>query len=400
MSQRSASYRLSGVKLDRTKEDDWIVRPATPAWFIPVVGGGVLTVIGIGLLSIGSNGLLLSVFLFSSALYFLITYPLAAEARFDFSARELKFTAAYLLRFSRRIDWSVPFTQIASLGLRPQPFGKSHIAQLRLQDGAELVMDFGQRVAEAEQFVQRFSSTAAPTLPVVSGAVSIAPQGDAVMADERLQRTIRSWGTWLIVMGVIEMLTVRGVSPWGVVLIIVGAVSFYFREAPMLIVYAVTISWAGLNNLLLTTSVFWKGFAILQALIIYLLFRQFWQFRQAEKRAAEAAPALPTETLPASAPTRTERWFPWFTLLLGGVAVLLFIAALVGAFILRNRDLFSVINLLETLAVNMAVLGLATGLASWLSIASNKWVAIVGCVASGLTLAVELALPILLKTLS
>ncbi len=104
--------------------------------------------------------------------------------------------------------------------------------------------------------------------------------------------------------------------------------------------------------------------------------------------------------MPTSSLTRTERYFPWFTLLLGGVAILLFIAALVGAFILGNRDLLPVISLLETLAVNMAVLGLATGLASWLSIASNKWGSMVGCAAGGLTLATELALPVLLKAFS
>ncbi len=395
----SSHYQISGVKLVRPSDDLWIVQPASAGWFLPVLGGGVFIFLGIVLLSGGGGLLLVGVFLFATAGYFMITYPLSAQARFDFSARELIFTASYLLRRSRHVEWNVPFGQITSLSLRPRPFGKSHIAQLQLQDGAELVMDFGWRVAEAEQFVQRFASTTATTRPVVSGLAPVAPHVDAAMAQARVQRVTRSWGTWLIIMGVVQMLTARGLSPWGIVLIIVGAASFYFREAPMLIVYAVTVGWAGLTNLLFTTTIFWKGFAVLQAWIVYLLFRQFWQFRRAEKLAAGAASTLPVETPAAPAPSRTARWFPFIALLLGGGAPLLFIAALGGAFILHNRALLPLISLLETLAVNMAVLGLAAGLAGWLSVASDKWVSIVGCLAGGLTLAAELAISVLLNAL-
>jgi hypothetical protein len=400
MPQRSASYRISGVKLDRTDDDVWIVKPATPAWFLSMVGASVLVLIGVALLSAGSSGLLLSLLLFVSALAFLITYPLAAKVRLDFAARELNFTATYLLRLSRRTDWSVPFGQIARLDLLPRPFGKSHVVRLQLQDGAELVMDFGRRVAEAEQFVQRLASATGSAGPSAGSHIPTPSQGEATLIQARLQREIRSWASWLIVMGLLQMAAARGLSPWGIVLLIVGAASFYFREAPMFVVYAVTVGWAGMSNLLSDTTVLWKGFAIFQAVMVYSLFRQYRYFRRAEKIAASTAPVPLLDTAAAPAPTRTERWFPWFTLLLGGVALLLFIAALACAFILRNRDLIPLINLLETLAVNMAVLGLATGLASLLSITSNKWVSIVGCLASGLTLLAELAIPVLLRALA
>ncbi len=168
----------------------------------------------------------------------------------------------------------------------------------------------------------------------------------------------------------------------------------------MLVIYAVTVGWAGVQNLLFGSTIFWKGFAILQAWIVLLLLRQFWQFRRAEKLATEAASALPIENVPASALPRTERWFPLVALLLGGIAALLFIVVLGGLFVLRNRALLPLLSLLETLAVNMAVLGVATGLAGWLSIASNKWVSIVGCLAGGLTLVAELALLLIVNALS
>jgi hypothetical protein len=168
----------------------------------------------------------------------------------------------------------------------------------------------------------------------------------------------------------------------------------------MLIVYAVTVGWAGLNNLFFTTTTYWKIFAIFQAWIVYTLVRQFWQFRRAQKYAAKTTTILPGENPTASTPSRTERWFPWFTLLLGGVALLIFIAVLASAFVLRSRSLLPLLNVLEPLAINMAVLGLATGLASGLTITSNKWVSIVGSVASGLTLLVELAIPVLMQALT
>ncbi|CAG0928934.1 hypothetical protein TFLX_01167 [Thermoflexales bacterium] len=393
----SSSYQLSGVKLVQPRDDLWTVQPATPGWFLPVLGGGVFIFLGIVFLSGGGGMLLVSLFFFVTAAYFLATYPLSVQVRFDFSTCELTFTASYLLRRSRHVEWSVPFREIASLGLRPRPFGKSHTAQIQLHDGAEVVMDFGRRVDEAERFVQRFAPTSSttPSSFLTSNPLLAVPFTDATTAQAHVQRETQSWGTWLLIMGVVQMLTAQGLSPWGIVLIVVGAASFYFREAPMLIVYAVTVGWAGLGNLLYGTTTFWKGFALLQAWIVFRLFWQFRQFRRVEK---EKTDSIPTSILPTT-PTRTERWFPLITLLLGGVALLLFIAAIGGVFILRNHDLLPILGVFETLAVNLAVLGVATGLAGWLAIPTNKWVSIVGCLAGGLTLLAELALPVVLDAL-
>ena len=392
----SSSYQLSGVKLTQSSDEVWIVQPATSGWFLPVVGGGVLAFLGLVFLSGGGSFLLISILLFAAAGYFVITYPLSAQVRFDFSAQELLFTARYLLRRTRHIEWSVPFRQFASLSLRPQPLSKRHIAQLRLQDGAEVVMDFGRRTAEAERLIQRFAATTATDQPIASGpGITMPSVADAVMTHERMERQIRSWGIWLIITGVVQMIGARGLSPWGVVLLLVGAASFYFQESAMYIIYAVTIGWAGVLNLLNSTTALWRGFAIIQFVIMVTLFWQFRQYRRAEKLAAGAT----ADATSIAAPTRTQRWFPLGALVLGGVALLLFIAAIGIAFVLHNRALLPLINVLETLAVNMAVLGVATGLAGWLTIPFNKWVSITGCLAGGLTLAAELLIPAILNAL-
>ncbi len=124
----------------------------------------------------------------------------------------------------------------------------------------------------------------------------------------------------------------------------------------------------------------------------------FWQFRQ-YRRAEQLVARTAAESDPSAKPTRTQRWFPLLALVLGGVALLLFIAAIGSAFILHNRALLPLINVLEILAVNMAVLGVATGLAGWLTIHFNKWVSIAGCLTGGLTLAAELLIPVILNAL-
>ncbi len=250
----SSNYQLSG-KLIQSSNDEWIVQPTNSGWFVPVVGGILLTAIGLLFLFVVKNAWFVSIIFFVAAAYYATSYPLAAEARFDFTARKLIFTANYLLRRSRHVEWNVPFHEFASLTLRPQPLGKRHTAQLRPQDGAELTMDFGRRTAEAEQLIQRFAPTTATALSSPSGAgVTTLSVADATLAQERLERQIRSWGVWLIIMGVLQMLSARGLSPWGVVLLVIGVASFYFQEAAMYIIYAVTIGWAGVLNLLNSTT--------------------------------------------------------------------------------------------------------------------------------------------------
>ncbi len=384
----SSNYQLASVQLVQSSDDVWIVEPTSSGWFVPVVGGILMTAIGLFFLLAVTSAWFLSVFFFIGAAYYATTYPLAAEVRFDFPARELIFKASYLLRRSRHVEWNVPFQQLSSLRLRPQPLGKRHVAQLRLLDGAELVMDFGRRTSEAEQLAQRFAPGN------VNGPEVMHALAEATVIKERLERQTRSWGTWLILMGILQMVNARGLSPWGVVLLLIGAASFYFHEAAMYVIYAVTIGWAGVMNLLNNTAMVWRGYAIFQLILMIIIFQQFRQYRRAEQLAASATPDASLQ-----APTRTQRWFPLIALLLGGAALLLFIAAIGMAFVLHNRDLMPLISLFETLAVNMAVLGVATGLAGWLSIPFNQWVSIVGCLAGGLTLVAELALPLIIRAL-
>ena len=72
-----------------------------------------------------------------------------------------------------------------------------------------------------------------------------AAQLDAIIASERT----RSWGRWLIVMGVIQLVASQFLDPgWGVLLMLVGVASFYFRSLAMLAVYGVIMAWAAISN--------------------------------------------------------------------------------------------------------------------------------------------------------
>jgi hypothetical protein len=79
------------------------------------------------------------VFMFS--LYYAVTYPLAAQAHFNFAQGEVIFTATYLFRLPRHIDWRAPINAMTGLSLPPRLHWHSAI-DLTFQDGTRLLLEF------------------------------------------------------------------------------------------------------------------------------------------------------------------------------------------------------------------------------------------------------------------
>ncbi len=210
-------------------------------------------------------------------------------------------------------------------------------------------------------------------------------------------REIRSWAFWLLGMGVVHVI-VSGVfsAPWGVLLIAVGLASFYFRDAAMFVVYAVTLGWAGVSNLLSGSST-WMVLAILQAFFVYMTLRQFQRFRRAQAEELQKLQAEhPEQSLPSD---RSVRIFPWVGLVMGSLSltgvVLLFFGAMVVAVMTENVSFPGWVTFAEGLVVDGAVLGFACSLGALLSGSQRKVVAIAGGVLSVLTLLIELVLSVM-----
>lgn len=214
-------------------------------------------------------------------------------------------------------------------------------------------------------------------------------------------KEIRSWGFWSLAWGVLHLIA-SGIfsAPWGLLLLVVGFGSLYFRTASMFIIYAVTLAWAALSNLMAGAGG-WTVFALLQVIIALRVFWQFRRFRKTEEEFFKASSESPgraadTESIAFSA-EKTARFFPWAGLFLGGwsflgllavwVAMVIQVAASQG-----TTPNLQVLGFLEGLVVEFGVLGFAISLASLLSGYRPKVVAIIGLGAGLLTMTVEYAL--------
>jgi hypothetical protein len=206
-----------------------------------------------------------------------------------------------------------------------------------------------------------------------------------------ISKEIRSWAISLLVMGVISIVASGFLSaPWGILLIIVGLASFYFRSSAMLVVYAVTLAWAGICNII-SGQTFWIVFAVIQWVITFQVFRKFLSFRKAEENSAEEEFGSSVLT-----PQRSSRIFPWAAGALGILSLLGFIVILIGAiiftFIKGYQAMPELSVFIEGLVVNFGLLGFAIGLASILCKYPKKFISIAGMVTGILPFMIEIIL--------
>lgn len=213
---------------------------------------------------------------------------------------------------------------------------------------------------------------------------------------EATRKEIRSWSITLLFFGVLHIVASGLLSaPYGVMLIVVGLASFYFRSAAMLVVYAVTLAWAGVSNLM-SGQWIWIGFAVVQGYFCFRILRRFFRYRQAEQ-ALEAPSDADASGL---TPGRSAKIFPWAGFFLGGLSLVAFVgvfgSALVLAVLSPSETAPGFLNLVEGLAISVGVLGFALGLASVLCRYRWKIVSILGMVAGLLTVAIEIVLALIL----
>jgi len=210
---------------------------------------------------------------------------------------------------------------------------------------------------------------------------------DCGLEYSKMKKELRSWGYWMMAIGVISLILSGLVdSSWGIMLMIVGGCSFYFSESVMFAVYGSMLAWAALSNLM--GGVFWMGFAIIQAVIAYKLFRDFGKSRKIEKAYRYHHKVGRISAPPA--PERAARLFPWLSALLSAVSLATIVgiagglAVSVGAE--GSPEEYSGLEWATLFAVNLGVIGLAFGLASLLSRFRQKGPAVAGVVIGGIVL--------------
>jgi hypothetical protein len=198
-------------------------------------------------------------------------------------------------------------------------------------------------------------------------------------------REIASWGRWLLFLGVVHLIGFDILNaPWGVLLLIVGASSFYFKEASIFVIYAVTLLWAAVSNML-GGGTTWLIFGVFQVYLAVRVFMQFFRFRKAQSEFN----ATLDEQEKTFFQQRGATMFPWTGCLfsaLGVTGVLGFFVLTIITSSMQEQLGENVLGLVLGLLVDFGVLGLALSLASLLSGFRYKVISWLGLVASALLL--------------
>ena len=399
MQNRPSTYTIESAKILSDGDLEIVVMPFSAPWLTMLSRVVIFLLLGGVVLAFGKSLAILGMIFVLTALIFPATLPLSIKLGFNFLSKRMYFEARYLLRRPQTLELLVPFSEIVSVDFRAK--SKSTV-DIQVSDGTKFMLHFGVRGHEAQRLVNKFASLMGGEAAPMLGAPEFVRAADVAGTRSLMQRETQSWFIWLLIMGLLQMFTAQGFSSWGALLIAIALASLYFREPAIFVVYAVTIAWAGLSNLLSGTTG-WNFFSFLQFFFTYRVFMQFRRFQKAEQEAKTTS----MDGTPQP-PSRAERVFPWVSIVLGVGSMfgyLLMWAAVLTSAVLgltseTNSLLWGIISALETLTIYGGLLALATGLAGWLTGFSYKWVSIVGTVTGGLTLIISVIVSLGLELLS
>jgi hypothetical protein len=246
--------------------------------------------------------------------------------------------------------------------------------------------------------------------PTLGGAQSNRPLTVSLPPDTSLlqlamRRDIRSWGGWMIVLGIISFISSGFLdSSWGVLLIVVGLGSLVFQTPAMYIIYGVTLAWAAVNNALLGSGT-WAIFSLVQVVMAIQTFGQFRRFNkayQAGKRAAEAPVPPEGQDIIMKDVIPPDPYAPFLSWLSLGMGILgLFgLLAVLGFGILQNifqpaaQISADVLGFASGVAIDFNLLGFSAGLGSLLARHRFKGASITGMIAGGLGIVIMIGLMI------
>jgi hypothetical protein len=220
----------------------------------------------------------------------------------------------------------------------------------------------------------------------------IDPRVEAIkQAYARMLKDIRLWGQMLLLFAVLNLVGASVFNaPYGVMLLIVALASFYFRQASMYIVYAVTLAWAAVSNLL-SSSGLWMGFGLIQLYMAWSVFRAYQHYGSIETAYRDLAGQGVIEDPPT--PQHAAGIFPTAGCLISALALLGVVALILVIFsaIILETSVPEFVNFGAGLVVNVAVLGLAAGLAALAARYQSRVLAALGVAASLLVLIMWLA---------
>ena len=209
---------------------------------------------------------------------------------------------------------------------------------------------------------------------------------------EKMSNAVRSWGNFLIIIGILEMITSGSfVNTWGILLILVGLASYYFRSVAMFGIYGTILSWAMVTNLLFGSGIAFL-FSVLQAFFAFQTFRQFFRYRTA----LSPLGSLQDDPLHNEdfVQDKAAKFFPWLGFMLGLVSFVgfftIFLSVIIYFGFTGSNETPIVFILVEGVLINVAVIGFAAGFSSIFLNYKHKLISIVGMITSALVLLIEI----------
>jgi hypothetical protein len=391
MAKQASIYTIPNADIRNEAGSEYTIAPAFPAWFIPLVGGGLFTALAVALISTGGNRILFGVFVLSITVATVSARPISASLTMNFTTQQIYFSTYYLLRRPHPITLQATFADIERMDFRPVAKGTSKMVDIDLKSGARISLDFGKRFPIATRLLARFKQVRPPeNAPVAAEEASLPPAlpptpasaaaKAAANVQAYLNKELSSWMLWLALIAIAQFAAAQGFSFWGALLLIVAAGIFFFKDSAMLVVLACTMAIAGIDNIL-SGDMLWIGFGVFQFILVWQQVRQFLKIHKVEKAIRQQDPL----SLPA---TPASRVFPWVAFGIGLCVSLGSVILLFGAIILARIYHFGIsdsqVGFGFESQLHFAYLGISLGLAGLLSGFPKKGLSITGLVLSAL----------------
>ncbi|MEN8242976.1 MAG: hypothetical protein ABFS17_13740 [Chloroflexota bacterium] len=251
----------------------------------------------------------------------------------------------------------------------------------------ELVPDLlDQEINQSEQSVE--------LAPPERSADSI---GHATMLNE-----IASWGRSSLILGVVHIIASGFLNPgWGVTLLAVGGLSFIFKEASMFIMYAVTLIWVGISNIMSLDVGLWTFFGAYQIYLGVMLFKKYRRYRDYELQHLNSLEEIPADYKVGRAP----KLFPWAGGLLSGLGLVVYVGVWLAVFVALvvaydesqaastlSDSVWNIFDLVGGVALGLGIVGLGLSISSVASKYKPKFVAWAGVVLGSLLVLAEVAI--------
>ena len=215
----------------------------------------------------------------------------------------------------------------------------------------------------------------------------------------KMKKDIRSWGNSSLLLGAVHLISFGVLAPsWGVILLLVGLASFIFESASLFVVYAVSLAWVGMSNIIQSVRSdlgFWTFFGLYQIFLAYRVFKKFGIYKDAERKFVDHQ-AEETRSKKVD-PENHFAWigtaFSWGALI---IYLVIFVLAIIALVMETDLDpLSKLIDLILNIMIGFGVIGIAFSLSAILSKYKRGWMAWLGLAGGVLLLVIHFSLLIL-----